>query len=194
MSDIAADVLSGGDVRLRPISIDDAEITLRWRQGKRGRYLQAGASTVDQQRAWIAGRTGATERNWIIEFQYAPVGTIALHDINLRHRSAILGRLLIGEVSRVGNAPVFFQAELLVCDFAFEQLRLHKLYGGILEGHDAMLRTREFLGYHRDGVLREHLFVAGQFRNWIAVSLLESEYRETCRPKLSKLIQAYAKK
>lgn len=185
-------ILTGRLATLRPIATDDAEATFRWRHGKRAKFLQAGAETVDEQRAWIAQRLPLPEYNWIIEYRGAPVGMVALHDISTKHKSAILGRLVIGEQEAVGSAPVFFEAELLVCEFAFDTLLLHKLYGGILDGHVSMLRTRRYLGYQQDGVLRDHLFINGEYRNWIAVSLLEHEYRTHCRPKLRQLINLYS--
>lgn len=185
-------ILEGQFVRLRPITVDDAEATFEWRHGKRARFLQAGAATVEQQRAWIASRLALQEHNWIIEYRGTAVGMCALHDINHTHHSAILGRLVIGEQELVGAAPVFFESELLLCDFAFRQLQIHKLYGGILDGHVTMLRTRLYLGYHQDGILRDHLFIDGQYRNWIAVSLLDHEYEATCRPRLTRMIEVYA--
>lgn len=185
-------ILRGKLVTLRPITTEDAEITFRWRHGKRARFLQSGAETVQSQRAWIDGRAHLDEHNWIIEYQGAAVGMIALHDIDRRNNCAIIGRLLIDEGEKVGTAPVFFEAELLLCDFVFEQLGLHKLYGGIMEGHIGMIRTRLYLGYHQDGVLRDHLLIDGEYKDWIAVSLLEDEYRTICRPKLLELIELYS--
>lgn len=181
-------ILEGKIVRLRPITAADAEITLKWRLGHRARLLQRGASTIDEQRAWIASKLASDEINCIIDYANAPVGMIALHDINLRNSHAIIGRELIGETEVVGAAPVAFESELLLCDYAFESLGLHKLYGDILEENHAMLKMRQFLGYKQDGVLRDHIQIDGEYRSVHAISLLETEYRQVCRPKLLRLI------
>ncbi len=186
-------ILRGQLVTLRPLTVADAELTWAWRQSERAKFLNKGAPTVEAQRAWIAAHTTAGELNCIIEYQAAPVGTIALHDINPQHRSAILGRLLIGDAERVGQAPAAFEAELLLGDYAFATLGLHKLYGYVLEEHIGMVRLRAYLGYHQDGVLRDHFRSGDRYQNMIAVSLLENEYWTVCRPKLVSLVELHTR-
>jgi RimJ/RimL family protein N-acetyltransferase len=184
-------ILQGSVVILRPLTVDDAELTLCWRQGQRAKFLQRGAQSVEMQKAWIAEREKAGDLNLIMEYQRQPVGMIALLDINLRHKTAQMGRLLIGEPKTVGSAPVAFDADLLLCDYAFDTLDMHKIYGDIMEDNVAMIRTRLYLGYKQDGILRDHYVYDGVYKNTIAVSLLEHEYRQICRPKLTQLINLF---
>lgn len=181
-------VLTGKITTLRPITIDDAEITLKWRLSNRAKMLQRGAQTIEEQASWIANKLNTDELNFIIEYKNRPVGMIALHDINSTHKSAQMGRLLIGEEEWVDKAPVAFEADLMLCDYAFNVLNMHKLYGDVMEENHGMIKTRLYLGYNKDGVLREHYLSDGVYKNTVAVSLLEEEYRTTCRPKLIQLI------
>lgn len=182
-------IFEGTIARLRPIALTDAETTLQWRLGERAKLMQRGATTVDEQRAWIASKLYTDEINCIIEYKNVPVGMIALHDINKRHNNAILGRLLIGEEEVVDTAPVAFEAELMLCDFAFDQLKLHKIYGDVVEENLSMLKLRAYLGYKRDGILRDALNFGGVYKNVHTFSLLEDEYYMKCRPKLVGLIE-----
>lgn len=182
-------ILKGSICSLRPITIDDAEVTLRWRLSERAKLMQRGATTVDEQRAWIASKLNTGEINCIIEYENVAVGMLALHDINKRHNSAIYGRLLIGEEEIVGNAPVAFEAELLLCDFAFDQLKVHKICGDVVEDNQPMLKLRTYLGYVQDGILRDALNFDGLYKNVHTFSLLEDEYKTKCRPKLVGLIR-----
>lgn len=181
-------VLKGTLATLRPITLDDAEITFNWRQSDRAKMLQRGAQTVEQQSAWIASKLAMPELNFIIEYLDRAVGMIALHDINQRHKSVQLGRLLIGEEQWVGKAPVAFEAEMMLCDYAFDVMKLHKIYGDVMEDNHGMLKTRMYLGYKQDGILRHHYIYDGEYKNTVAVSILEDEYRSVCRPKLAQLI------
>jgi len=181
-------VLKGSITTLRPLSIDDAAITLGWRQGDRARFLQRGAQNVEQQASWIAAKLKTDELNFIIEFKEKPVGMIALHDINHTHKSVQMGRLLIGEEEWVDKAPVAFEADLMLCDHAFDVLKMHKVYGDVMEDNHGMLKTRLYLGYKQDGILRDHYVYNGKYKNTVAVSILEDEYRQVCRPKLVQLI------
>lgn len=181
-------ILKGSIATLRPIAEGDAELTLKWRQGNRAKLLQRGAKTVEEQKAWIAAKLKTNELNFIIEYREKAVGMIALHDINHVHNSVQMGRLLIGEEEWVGKAPVAFEADLMLCDYAFDVLKMHKIYGDVMEDNHGMLKTRFYLGYMQDGILRHHYMYDGVYKNTVAVSLLEDEYRRTCRPKLVQLI------
>jgi len=185
-------VLQGSVATLRPLTLDDAEITLKWRLSARARFLQRGAQTTAEQRAWIAAKLATNEMNFIIEYKNKPVGMIALHDINQIHKSVQMGRLLVGEEEWVGKAPVVFDADLMLCDYAFDTLKMHKIYGDVLEENQGMLRTRLYLGYKQDGILRDHYLFDGVYKNTVAVSILENEYRMICRPKLLQLIKFFS--
>lgn len=187
-------VLTGRFVTLRPLTVEDAAVTLRWRLGERATYMQEGARTESEQRAWIAAHANEPcGYNFIHEYRNTPVGMVALNQINFGNRSVMMGRLLIGEPELVGSAPVFFESEILLCDFAFHQLKMHKLYGEIMDDNLGMIRTRRYLGYKQDGVLRDHYFVRGAFHNAVAVSLLETEYRLVARPKLVQMVSLFGR-
>ena len=181
-------IFNGKISRLRPITVDDAEITLKWRLSERAKLLQRGAKTIEEQRTWIAAKLTTNELNFIIEYKDKPVGMIALHDISQTHKSVQMGRLLIGEEEWIGKAPVAFDADLLLCDYVFDILKMHKIYGDVMEDNLGMLKTRYYLGYKKDGILRDHYIYDGVYKNTVAVSLLENEYRKICRPKLVSLI------
>lgn len=181
-------IIKGTLSTLRPITEDDAEITLNWRLSNRAKYLQSGSKTIEAQRTWIAAKLKTNELNFIIEYKEKSVGMIALHDISDVHKSVQMGRFLIGEEQWVGKAPVAFEADLMLCDYAFDVLKMHKIYGDVMEDNHGMLKTRLYLGYQQDGVLRDHYIYNGVYKNTIAISLLEEEYRKSCRPKLIQLI------
>jgi len=62
---ISVEELRGTFVRLRPIRVEDAELTFLWRQTERAALLNRGAQTVAEQAAWITARP-ASEHNFII--------------------------------------------------------------------------------------------------------------------------------
>jgi RimJ/RimL family protein N-acetyltransferase len=185
-------IFHGNFVYLRSLSVTDAELTLYWRQSQRAKFLQKGAQTVEAQTTWIIQREKAGDLNFVMEFRNEPVGMIALLDLNKNHKTVQMGRLLIGEPEKVGGAPVAFESELLLCDYVFDTLQMHKIYGDVLEDNIAMVRTRLYLGYQKDGLLRDHYLFNGLYKNTVALSLLEEEYRKICRPKLNQLISLYS--
>jgi len=185
-------ILQGRFTTLRPLTLEDAQMTLRWRSSPRARFLQRGSKTVEEQRNWIASAIARRgQLNFVIQYKSEPVGMIALTDINPVHKTAIMGRELIGEEEKSRQAPVAFEAELLICDYVFDALGFHKIYGDVMEDNAAMLRTRRYLGWRQDGILRDHYIFDGTYKNTLAFSLLENEYRTICRPKLGQLIDLF---
>lgn len=64
-------------------------------------------------------------------------------------------------------------------DAGFEQMGMHKLMLRIAVGNRASERVAEKLGFTREGVLREELFVHGSWLDHTLFSLLESEWKRT---------------
>src|SRR5262249_13201288 len=113
------DELVGTFVRLRIVRVDDAPLTLRWRQTERAALLNRGAQTLPDQIAWIETRP-ASEYNFIIELLRTdqPVGMLSLVAIDLVHRRAEPGRFLIGEPEAVRGIPVAVEAMKLLYELA----------------------------------------------------------------------------
>lgn len=173
---------------LRPLTLDDAEITLKWRLGLRAQYLQRGAQTVEEQRDWIAQREGKGDLNFIIEHRGRPVGMIGITDINTRYKRCELGRELIGERVLVGTSPVTWETEILLCDYIFGTMGMHQIHGDVIPENKGMIKTRLYLGYRQDGILRDWYIYDGEFRDTVLLSLVDTEYWKECRPKLVQLM------
>lgn len=181
--------LSGRFVTLRPLRVDDAERTWRWRQADRAALLNRGAATVEEQAAWIAARP-SSEFNWVIEADGAPVGMLSLTGIDRYHRHAEPGRFLIGEPERVRGIPAAVEAMQLVYDLGFDELGLIRMYGTIAEKNTLMIKWQKFLGMREEGRLRKHYFLNGEFQDAVCFGLLEQEYRTLTRPRMEILIAA----
>ena len=183
-------VLKGEFVNLRPLQLHDTEPTFRWRHAQRAKFLNAGAVTVEQQAAWIAGRP-ASEYNFIIELKNGhPVGMLSLIDIDATNRRGEPGRFLIGDEKAAKGVPVAVESMKLLYELAFEQLGLIRLYGIVAANNHLMLKWQKYLGMKEEGRLRNHLCFAGQFVDGIFVGLLLDEYRKITLPRMNVLIAA----
>ena len=185
-------VLKGRFINLRPLESKDAELTLSWRLSSRSRYLNAGAQSVEAQEKWISSRANS-EFNFIIELKdETSVGMISLIDINNTHRRAEPSRFLIGNEKAVEGAPAAAEAMKLLFGFAFDELKLLRMYGTVAADNTKMTTWNKFLGMKEEGRLRNHLFLDGKFMDAIFLSLLEPEYREITIPRLEWLLQIAA--
>jgi RimJ/RimL family protein N-acetyltransferase len=185
-------ILEGTYVRLRPLTVNDAAMTQKWRTGGRARLLNRGATTVDEQREWIASRP-ANEYNFVIVIKATdqPVGMISLIDVDLVHR-AEPSHFLIGEEDAVkaSQQPIAFESTLLLYKLAFDTLKLHRIYGPISSDNKKMLAYHLYLGMSEEGRLRDHYWLNGKWSDAVMIGMLESEYRTIALPKLRKIIGA----
>jgi diamine N-acetyltransferase len=185
----AAPELAGEFVSLRPLAVDDAAMTHRWRLGDRARHLNGAAASVEDQARWIANRP-AGEFNYIIELVGGPaIGMLSLVNIDLANRRAESARFLIGDEEAAQGAPAAVEAMLLLYRLAFDRLGLERIYGVIEERNALMVKWQTYLGMKEEGRFRRHFFMDGEFHDAIALSLLADEYRATALPRMRGLIK-----
>jgi ribosomal-protein-alanine N-acetyltransferase len=84
--------------------------------------------------------------------------------------SIIRGRFQNGSVSYAAFAPAAGQGYMteglsLVMQYAFEQVRLHRLEANIQPGNHASLRLVQRLGFRREGYTPDMLFIDGAWRD-----------------------------
>jgi RimJ/RimL family protein N-acetyltransferase len=180
--------LRGNYVLLRPLTVEDAELTLRWRLDERASLLNRGAVTVADQIAWIASRSTA-ELNFVIELASGEsVGMLSLINIDRANRRAEPARFLIGEPDSVRGLPVAVEAMKLIYEYIFDELKLHRVHGTVVADNHLMLKWQKFLGMREEGILRQHYFIGGGFRDAICLAMLEDEYRTVALPRMNALI------
>jgi RimJ/RimL family protein N-acetyltransferase len=181
--------LQGRFVNLRPLTIQDAALSLRWRQSERALHLNRGAPTEDAQACWIATRP-PSEFNFIIELcSGAPVGMLALIDIDQSNRHAESARFLIGEEAAVRGIPVAAEAMFLLLELAFETLDMHRVHGTVASGNALMIKWQKYVGMREEGRLRDHYFLNNHYHDAVCLGLLVDEYRTVTRPRLTSLIR-----
>jgi RimJ/RimL family protein N-acetyltransferase len=184
--------LHGQYVVLRPLRVDDAALTLGWRQSDRATLLNRGATSVAEQAAWIASRPN-TELNFVIQLRSGqPVGMLSLVNIDEVNRRAEPARFLIGDPESVKGLPVALEALKLLYELVFDQLELHRVYGLVVAENRLMVKWHTFLGMKEEGRLREHYFIAGRFHDAIFLGMMEDEYRTIALPRMNALIGAAA--
>lgn len=181
-------VLEGEFVNLRPLQVDDAELTFRWRHAQRAKFLNAAAATIEQQAAWIDGRPMA-EYNFIIELKNRhPVGMLSLASIDMTNRHGEPGRFLIGDEEAANGVPVAVEAMKLLYELAFDQLGLVRVCGIVAANNQLMIKWQKYMGMREEGRLRNHLCQDGKFHDAVFLGLLVEEYCKITQPRMKALI------
>jgi RimJ/RimL family protein N-acetyltransferase len=183
-------------VILSAIEPRDIPAIVRWRnlpEVYRGFIEYEPLSSV-QQTAFLNGLTpSGTRRLWLISARETvpgtgeknagasrdaiPVGTVGIMDLDWRNRRCEFGPIFIGELEyrRQGLAR---DAEVLVLDYCFNHLGLHKVIAHVTESNAEVIALHEAAGFKLDIMLRDHIFRQGRFEGLYLLSCLEDEFRK----------------
>lgn len=182
--------LRGEFVDLRPLAVEDAELTFKWRQGARAVLLNKGAESIEQQERWIATRP-AQEYNFIITLKSGrSIGMLSLSGLDRANRHAEPGRFLIGDEAAAQGVPVAAEAMLLLYELAFDELGLHRVHGMVASDNTRMIKWQLFMGMSQEGRLRDHYFINGHFQDAVCFGLLAADYQRLARPRLKAMVAA----
>jgi ribosomal-protein-alanine N-acetyltransferase len=103
------------------------------------------------------------------------VGKFTYFDINLRNKSAEFGYRIDPAMRGQGLGTQMLQ---LCISQIFQSTTLNKMYGQTAAFNLPSVRLLEKLGFHRDGVLREHHELDEQLHDDYVYSLLRREWQE----------------
>ena len=176
--------LVGKKLILRPFeSADIGEAYLRWLNDPEvTRYLGVGREpvTLESVRRYVDRfRDSSTDLLFAIVDRQTDrhIGNVTLNHIHPIHRTADTG-LMIGDKAYWGKGCAF-EAWVLLIDFAFAQLGLHKIIAGAVAANKGSISVLKRLGFREEGVLREDFFLDGEHLDTIRFGLLRHEFQRT---------------
>jgi len=151
-------------VRLRPLERRHLEKTFEWANDPDLMRLLNRAHTVsrNEHEQWFEVIQQREDcRYFAIEtVDGAHLGNVWLWDIDPRHRRAEL-RIVMGLDSTDTGAGT--DAIRRLCDHAFQQLNLHKVYAYVLAINPRARRSFEKAGFMLEGTLREDRWIGESF-------------------------------
>ncbi|GAH98179.1 unnamed protein product, partial [marine sediment metagenome] len=92
-----------------------------------------------------------------------PIGSIGFNHINWVSRNANIF-LTIGEPEYWGKG-IAGEASRLMINYGFTELNLHKIFAGVFTPNTRSLRAAEKLGFEKEGVLKEEMYVDGEYHD-----------------------------
>ncbi len=130
-----------------------------------------------QQLDWY-GRIMGNNNNqrFAVEYQGNFVGVSTLTDIDWKNRSAFHGVKLTADTPK--GKGIGFDAVAAVMKYAFEDLQLNRLYGGILEYNIPSQKLYKKCGWKIEGRYRQCVFKDNAYHDELAVAILRDEYFE----------------
>lgn len=174
-----AKFLEGENVSLRTLEKEDAEFLrdLNHHPETR-RYLGRvpKPSSVEQEEERIESITESDEIiQFIITNEGEKAGTIAIFDINNDYKTAEVGAFMVKPDYH--GKGIGTEAMELVLSYSFDQLNMHRIQGGYIEGNTASKKVQEKFGFSEEGRERDAVFRNSEYKDIVRMSLLESEWR-----------------
>ncbi|MEW5767122.1 MAG: GNAT family protein [bacterium] len=175
--------IEGEKIYLRPFNESDIEIWYQWFNNEEVTYhmdKRRFPNTPEKQLKFMKGINASPS-----DIQLAIVhkkddeliGTVGLHLIDFINRNADIS-IVIGE-KKYWKKGIGKEACNLVIDHAFNMLNLHKLTAGMVEENMASYNLFVSLGFEKEGVYKEQVFLHGKYRNIVKLGLPKGNYLAT---------------
>lgn len=163
-------ILRGEQIYLRPITADDTELAVRWRNQPSvvANFLYRKTITPKDHEDWLANKVfkGLVHQFIVCRNEDdKPLGSAYLQNFDEESRRAEWG-IYLGEEQTYGKG-VGTEAGHLILDYAFNTLGLHKVVSRVLARNTASARMSEKVGSIQEAYLRDEYFLDGQYEDLI---------------------------
>ena len=174
-------MLTGQRIALRRLEAGDGELWAEWFTDPElnailssGNGVPASAEGMRAAVAHLAEDSTTRVDFTVVRLDGTPIGAAHLADIDPWARYAEFG-MFIGPRADRGRG-VGQEIARLAVDFAFRELNLHKVWITIDVDNQPSIRCCEKVGFHHDGLLRDHVFKGGRYVDRVLMSILEPEW------------------
>jgi RimJ/RimL family protein N-acetyltransferase len=131
------------------------------------------ASALLWRHVFLGDQSGALADLVVADAEGRPIGLVSLWDRTIPHEAAEIS-IWLGQGYR--NAGFGTEALRLSLRYAFDQLKLHKVYLRVLDFNARAVRAYEKSGFKVEGTLREEMRVDGAWHDLIYMGVLAGEF------------------
>lgn len=167
-------VLEEKDIYLRPMTREDTDLIVKWRNKDfvRKNFIYQKPFTREGHLHWIETmvETGRVVQFLICTKDDVPVGSVYLRDIDEVHHKAEYG-IFIGEEDALSKG-YGTEAARLMTGYAFRELKLHKLMLRVLAGNERAKRSYEKAGFVQEAYLKDDVCLEDGYRDVILMAIL----------------------
>lgn len=169
-------------VYLRPITPEDTEDIIRWRNSEavRTHFIYQKPFTRQSHEAWLRDMvdTGRVVQMMIcLKENDKAVGSVYIRDIDPVYKKGEYG-IFIGEPEARGCGIGTLAAELMI-RYAFETLGLHRLFLRAFADNRQALRSYEKAGFQQEAYLKEDVCIDGVYRDIVLMGMV-NPFQQKC--------------
>ena len=175
--------IEGGTIDLVARNSKWANLLCKWMNNPKVRHYSRNIwpLTLEQVKKWSEPLPDSQTREFIVFTVYhkeakQPIGSIGFSRINWVSRNANIF-LTIGESEYWGKG-IAGEASKLLINYGFTELNLHKIFAGVFTPNKRSLRAAEKLGFEEEGVLKEEMYVDGQYHDIHKFALFKRDWKK----------------
>ena len=164
-------------IYLRPMTEADTDLIVNWRNKDaiRKNFIYQLPFTRESHQNWVRTmvNTGKVVQMMIcLTENDAAVGSVYIRDIDLVHHKGEYG-IFIGEDAARGIG-IGTEAAKLMARYAFEELKLHKLFLRVFADNPQAIRSYEKAGFRQEAYCRDDVCIDGVYRDMVFMAMINT--------------------
>ena len=163
------------NIRLRPIIPEDSYLIIKWRNkdSTRSQFIFRETFTYEMHMNWYNTKVlSGNVIQYIIEVNRIPIGSVYLQGIDLKNETGEFG-IFIGEDNYLSKGYGTIAARLFI-SYCFS-LGFHRVFLRVLSDNVAAQKSYYKVGFIKEGVARDMVFIEGKRKDIIFMSILRDE-------------------
>lgn len=169
---------SDGNIYLRLMTAEDTDNIVTWRNSDavRTNFIYQKLFTRQSHEQWIETmvNTGKVVQMIICMCKNdKPVGSVYIRDIDTTHNKGEYG-IFIGEPSARGCGVGTAAAKLMV-QYAFEKLKLHRLFLRVFADNSRAIGSYEKAGFVKEAYLKDDVCIDGVYRDIVLMAIINGK-------------------
>lgn len=173
--------IEGEKVYLRPITKEDTEDVLSWRNSPEvvDNFIYRKRISTQEHTSWLENKvfTGDVHQFIICAKENdALIGSVYIQNFDEENNKAEWGLFL--NSSKNHSKGVGTEVGNLILKYAFEELGLHKLTSRVLAYNKICIRMNEKLKFRQEAYLKDELLLNGKYEDLILYGAVKGDMRE----------------
>lgn len=165
--------LMGNEVYLRPITSDDTDLIVKWRNQENVMkyFFYRGAFTKEGHEQWLEEKVKSGK---VVQFIVCmkendkPVGSTFLRDIDTVHKKAEFG-FFLGEEDVRGRG-IGKDIVNVTVEYAFKIMELHRVYARAFESNKPSVESFLKNGFVQEGIFKDSVYTDGEYHDVVCLA------------------------